>query len=528
MKPQNQILSTIVVFAMAYGCTQKSSNTFELKGTLEGIIDGKITLFNSSSDDIAPDTAIIKNGRFVFRGDSPEPSLYHLEMNGQYKFFYVENVRMTLKGKADSLSLADIEGSRVNNDYDKHMKIIRERQEKYGSSELLEELGILMEAGNEIPDKLQIKYDSVVALLIAEIDSIDLAFIRENPSSYYSAVLLDQKSYGLGAEEIEEMLNLLDPSLSEYKIVDDLYKLADNLKHSDVGVSEFISDAPDVNYKVDATFNGAEHKDIVYLAALSNDNICGLGKDGNVIIIDPKGNILSQFKPDLKSGPSAMAADLTSDELYVFGTLTEKSKRTIRGKEYEIVKSVGVECLVYDTKGSLLRTLDLKELKCATGAKVKNGKVIVADFENKMISVFNSTTGTEEASTKDLRVCCGILDFGINNNDEILIANLGAFRVNVIDFSGQDKFAFGKRGQTLSDFHGCCNPVNVACLSSGAIITVEKDPTRIKIYARSGAKKIDGIEELVRGCAYIPVIIDSKDNIYLASPSKGIIKCKVN
>ena len=91
--------------------------------------------------------------------------------------------------------------------------------------------------------------------------------------------------------------------------------------------------------------------------------------------------------------------------------------------------------------------------------------------------------------------------------------------------TGKNILAFGKRGKELNDFHGCCNPVSVANLSTGAIVTVEKDPTRIKVYSKDGAKQIAGIEELVKGCSYIPMTVDGKDNLYLASPKKGIIKC---
>ena len=86
-------------------------------------------------------------------------------------------------------------------------------------------------------------------------------------------------------------------------------------------------------------------------------------------------------------------------------------------------------------------------------------------------------------------------------------------------------FVFGQRGKTINDFHGCCNPVNVAYLYNGVNVTVEKDPTRIKVYSKEGAKKIAGISELVKGCTYIPMIVDSKDNLYLASGEKGIVKC---
>jgi hypothetical protein len=118
-----------------------------------------------------------------------------------------------------------------------------------------------------------------------------------------------------------------------------------------------------------------------------------------------------------------------------------------------------------------------------------------------------------------------MLDFDVNDKNQIFVANLAAFRTSIFDFDGNILATFGKRGKTINDFHGCCNPVNVASLPNGAVITVEKDPTRVKIYDKSGAKKIDGIEELVKGCAYIPMTVDKNENIYLASPEKGLVRC---
>lgn len=43
--------------------------------------------------------------------------------------------------------------------------------------------------------------------------------------------------------------------------------------------------------------------------------------------------------------------------------------------------------------------------------------------------------------------------------------------------------------------------------------------------SQDGAKQIQGIQELVKGCSYIPMIVDSHDNLYLASPKKGLVKC---
>jgi len=187
--------------------------------------------------------------------------------------------------------------------------------------------------------------------------------------------------------------------------------------------------------------------------------------------------------------------------------------------------AVGVEGNVLNEKGEHISKYRLARLKTATGARVVDNHLIVSDFQNKRIAMFDSKTGKAGSIIKDMRPCCGILDFSVNAKNEILVANHRAFRVQGFDFTGKSIVAFGQRGKSLNDFHGCCNPVNVAYLSNGAIVTVEKDPTRIKIYSKEGAKQIAGIEELVKGCSYIPMIVDSKDNLYLASGRKGMVKC---
>jgi hypothetical protein len=73
-----------------------------------------------------------------------------------------------------------------------------------------------------------------------------------------------------------------------------------------------------------------------------------------------------------------------------------------------------------------------------------------------------------------------------------------------------------------------CNPVSAAYLTDGTILTVEKDPTLIKIFDAQGknAHQIEGVEELVKGCAFIPVAVDNKGTIYLAANTRGyIVKC---
>lgn len=299
----------------------------------------------------------------------------------------------------------------------------------------------------------------------------------------------------------------------------------DEEQNIDISVDKIVKDASNVTYVVDSKFNSENINGIVYLGIFKNDNICALKADGTVMIISSNGKVVGSFATKVDGKTSSIAVD-KADNIYVMSTLLEKKVNKIRGVERTRTLIKGIECTVFNKEGKQQNKFELSGLKSATGARVANNKLMVADSKNKMIGLFDTQTGILASKIKeDIRTCCGILDFSVNDKNQILVANVGSYRVQGYDFDGNCVLAFGQRGVSVNDFLGCCNPVSVAYLSNGAIVTVEKDPTRVKIYSKEGAKQISGIEELVKGCSYIPMIVDSKDNLYLASSKKGMIKC---
>ena len=294
--------------------------------------------------------------------------------------------------------------------------------------------------------------------------------------------------------------------------------------NAEVGIKDFIKGAEHINLKIDNKFKGSEFKNVVYLASFGNDDICALRKDGSINIINPDGQLVSEFKANAKGRTSSLSID-KDDNIYLMSVKEEIKKLKIRGKIMERPTPKGVSCIVFNKAGKKLREFELKGIITASGTKVVDDKLLVTDCKNGKLLIYSKQDGKKLSNIDGLRPCCGILDFSINDNKQILVANLGGFKVQGYDLKGEIKFAFGKRGLGLNDFIGCCNPVSVAYLSNGAIVTVEKTPTRIKIYSKDGAKQIEGVKELVKGCSYIPMTSDSKDCLYLASPSKGIVKC---
>lgn len=277
-------------------------------------------------------------------------------------------------------------------------------------------------------------------------------------------------------------------------------------------------------YKVDGNFGKGR---FIQLAINSNDSLCAMDSDGNIVLFKNDGTVESSIRTNVKN---ASAFTIAPDgALLVFCNITEKKKVKSGARMVNIDVPVGVECTAFDAAGQQQKTSKIAYLKSVKTARIVGGKLVVADLSARAIVIIDPETLKETGRITDgLRLCCGIFDFCEAPNNTIAISNLGAFKVQQYSLDGKLIKEFGKRGRNLDDFQGCCNPVSAAYLPTGEIMTVEKDPTRIKIYNAEGknAHQIEGVDELVKGCSFIPSALDSKGTIYLASATKNcIVRC---
>lgn len=501
---------TVLTLSLA-GCGETMNEGYRIKGSIKGIQNDKLKVkpaYKGAKEIIVE----VKDGCFEIKGEAlKEPcsfSFFLLEEKKSF-YFYVDNGEMLFEGelgKRDgfpAIITKRLEGCDVND----HISLLNSQykavDEKYNLSTVKkEDLKAVLE--NMAKEKEDIKY----------------TFIKANPNAYWTGLVAKELTHGMDADEIKEVLKLIDPELDTPHLRELKLMLA-KMEETDVELCE-ITQAPTIPYKVDKDYKGNKVTGIRYLSVLSDNKVCALCKGREIKIMEPSGKEASSFK--LKKSSSVIATD-AEDQIYTFHPIMEVQERKVRGKLVKKKVSKGHECIIYDRKGRQIKTFEIKGLAYASGARVVENKLLIADVKRQLVAIYDAQTGKLLSEMKEMRPCCGILDFSINPDNELLIANLGAFRVQKYDLDGKLLLTFGKRGKELDNFHGCCNPVSVAFLSNGAIVTVEKDSTRIKIFGKDGAKVIDGIDELVQGCEYIPMIVDAKDNLYLASAIKGIVKC---
>ncbi len=297
--------------------------------------------------------------------------------------------------------------------------------------------------------------------------------------------------------------------------------------HFILGTALFFSGATVfADYRVEQEIGKGLLGEINQIAIGVDDTLCVLEDNGKVTIFNSDGSLASTLDTGMKNTDAI--ATTPDGRIHIFSTLTKTKKVKVGARMRTVHIPIGVDYATFDASGKKLKTIKLKNLKSAKAARIVGDKLVVADLTARTLVIMDAETGEETGRIKKgLRLCCGIFDFCEGPNQTIAVSNLGAFKLQQFDLEGNLLLEFGKRGRGIDDFQGCCNPVSAAYLPDHRIVTVEKDPTRIKIYDANGknAQQIKGVEELVKGCEFIPISVDQKGNIYLANTKGHVVKC---
>ncbi|WP_346856838.1 TlpA disulfide reductase family protein [uncultured Draconibacterium sp.] len=221
----------ILIFGVAlFACSQQKGYKIEVK--LDGA-DGQILLEErGGSQWIAVDTADIVDGVAVLEGEVATPGLYYISVAGQRAkaLIFVENTKMTMTGKADSINVASITGSKTHDEYMEIDKKIQAISEEY--------MGLYQEArtagasgdtatANALMVKVEELYEST--------NTLQEDFVKEKTASYVTPYLLSRIQYGKEADELETLVNALDPKLQEVASIVEIKEKITKLKKVAVG-----------------------------------------------------------------------------------------------------------------------------------------------------------------------------------------------------------------------------------------------------------------------------------------------------
>jgi len=140
---------------------------------------------------------------------------------------FLENSEITITGHIDSLYNAKIAGSKSHSEYDGLNKPFNDR-----SRELSNQYQEARKNNDTAKTSAILKEYEVIQ---KEMTLAQKEFVKNNPSSYVSPVVLRSISYELTADETLEMIAALDTTISKIQMVKDLKGRAEAMKNVEVG-----------------------------------------------------------------------------------------------------------------------------------------------------------------------------------------------------------------------------------------------------------------------------------------------------
>ncbi len=226
MKKYLVIILAVVLFA----CTQQTG--FKINVNLEGA-EGQVLLEDYTAGAWTTiDSAEVVDGVAVLEGKVDAPGVYYLSIAGQRNktIIFVENAKMSVVGKADSLNFVKVTGSPTHDEYETINAKVQEVSAAYMA--LYQEARAAGAAGDttksrELMEKVNEMYESV--------GNMQEDFVKENPASYVTPYFISRIQYEKDVDELEAMVNAIDPKLQTVQTIVDLKVRIAKLKSVAIG-----------------------------------------------------------------------------------------------------------------------------------------------------------------------------------------------------------------------------------------------------------------------------------------------------
>lgn len=191
---------------------------------------------------------------------------------------------------------------------------------------------------------------------------------------------------------------------------------------------------------------------------------------------------------------------------------------------------------VFDVKGQRRATWDSPGKRTwITGLAVTDNDVFAADAGNRIIWRYDRSgkiagrigEKNKERNVPGFIVPSPYLDVKIHRDGLLRVNNPGRHEVEAYTVNGELELAWGKPTAAIDGFCGCCNPIALATLPDGHIVTCEKGLPRVKVYTSDGifksvvagaesfaenAKACEGGECLHGG---LDAAVDSRGRVYI-------------
>ena len=224
-----------------------SEKGYNLSGTIQGVSDATIYLQQRIDKEyVSIDSVSTADGSYEFTGSVVVPDVYYVFIPGKRgrAMLFLENSKINMTVHADTLWSPEVSGSTVHDEYNSYQESIEAIYEKLNV--LWAEFKEAEAAGDTaIAKELEASMDEVYD----GVGEAQKTYVKDNPTSFVAPFIVQSLHYGMEADEIEELLNNLDPALEATTLVSSMRKRIEVLKKVAIGqpAPDFTQADPDGN-----------------------------------------------------------------------------------------------------------------------------------------------------------------------------------------------------------------------------------------------------------------------------------------
>ena len=214
----------LAILFIIISCSETTEYT--LNGTID-LEDGQNVLLlgvDEQSQLMPIDTVQIEAGTFSLSGSSPYPEMHYLNFEGVRSLLpvVIEAGTITVEAKKDSIQKASIKGTKSNQDVARFLEEVRVFNQSLQEISFELRNAMLSKDSLNVSD-LQEQYDNIVV----KIADFEINFIKDNPDSYVSSLILEQRvtSGQIETTEAQDLFDQLDSRIQMTKSAQNILEL---------------------------------------------------------------------------------------------------------------------------------------------------------------------------------------------------------------------------------------------------------------------------------------------------------------
>lgn len=212
-------------------------------------------------------------------------------------------------------------------------------------------------------------------------------------------------------------------------------------------------------------------------------------------VVDPRRLVIGPDDKVYISGNKVVGVfDLQGSKLREFAT-ADVVRALAVDKDGTVYASLKDHVEVFDASGQRKAKWDSPASKTwFTGLAVAENDVFAADAGNRVVLRYDKAGKViKRIGQKDTAkgipgfiIPSPFFDVELAADGLLRVTNPGNHQVEAYTFDGDLEFSWGRPTVGIEGFCGCCNPINIALLPDGRVVTCEKGLPRIKVYGAKG------------------------------------------